>query len=178
MGTTQGTCFFEKPRSSRCQIFLKYAKFAEYLTMSSTEETDLKAGHAPAVKAGGMRVVTRPRHSSTGESKPEVVEDEEVEPTPPKSEKHNFQVNLSGAVGKGDKDFTPDAIKSYMTNRCHLRKVVMLPNHNTTSTSQSRSQHYYYITHHQQHHAIAVYRTTHQVVLLILKTYRDSGFRK
>lgn len=81
--------------------------------MSSTEETDLKAGHAPAVKAGGMRVVTRPRHSSTGESKPEVVEDEEVEPTPPKSEKHNFQVNLSGAVGKGDKDFTPDAIKSY-----------------------------------------------------------------
>lgn len=81
--------------------------------MSSTEETELKAGHAPAVKAGGMRVVSRPRNTSTGESKPETKEEEDVASTPPKGEKHNFQVNLSGAIGQGDKDFTPDAVKSY-----------------------------------------------------------------
>ena len=33
------------------------------------------------VKAGGMRVTTRPRHASTGETKPENPEEEELSST-------------------------------------------------------------------------------------------------
>ncbi|KAK2178959.1 hypothetical protein NP493_521g00000 [Ridgeia piscesae] len=86
--------------------------------MSSTEEkADLKAGHPPAVKAGGMRVATRPRHSSTGDKKevpPQTQEEEEEFPEasgPPKAERHNQQMLVSGAVTKGDRDFTEAAVR-------------------------------------------------------------------
>ncbi|KAI0208390.1 Death-associated protein 1 [Lamellibrachia satsuma] len=85
--------------------------------MSSTEEkADLKAGHPPAVKAGGMRVATRPRHTSTGDKKEAPVQDGEEEEfpesaSPPKAERHNQQMLVSGAVTKGDRDFTEAAVK-------------------------------------------------------------------
>lgn len=82
--------------------------------MSSSDEVELKAGHPPAVKAGGMRV-SRTRQTSTGEAaKPADVdkeEQEEYEEAPTKEDKANLVV--SGALAKGDQDFPPEAIKSF-----------------------------------------------------------------
>lgn len=80
--------------------------------MSSNEDVELKAGHPPAVKAGGMRVA-RTHHSSTGDSaaKPDPAEQEEYAEPVPKDDKQNIIV--SGAVAKGDQDFPPEAIKHY-----------------------------------------------------------------
>jgi hypothetical protein len=85
--------------------------------MSSVDDTgsgDLKAGHAPAVKVGGMRVV---QHKKEGE-KPEAValtpeEEAEFGTSPPKADRHNQSQLVSGAVTKGDKDFTTQAVKSF-----------------------------------------------------------------
>lgn len=70
--------------------------------MSSNEEPELKAGHPPAVKAGGMRVA-RTHHSSTGESAAAKVDAEEQEEYADPVPKDN----------KGDSDFPPDAIKQF-----------------------------------------------------------------
>ncbi|KAK2158453.1 hypothetical protein LSH36_170g04040 [Paralvinella palmiformis] len=82
--------------------------------MSSAEDNaELKAGHPPAVKAGGMRVA-RARQSSTGESKESGGDGEtEYSTTPPKSERHNQKMLISGVVTSGDKDFSPVAVKHY-----------------------------------------------------------------
>lgn len=81
--------------------------------MSSNEKEELKAGHAPAVKAGGMRVA-RTHHSSTGEAappKPDAEEQEEYADPATKEEKVN--VDISGALSKGDQDFPPAAVKQF-----------------------------------------------------------------
>jgi len=78
------------------------------------EDTEMKAGHPAAVKAGKMRIT---QHKSPAEKieKPEVEDEEEFpdETGVTKSEKHNQSILIAGAVTKGDKDFTADAIKSY-----------------------------------------------------------------
>ncbi|XP_002732013.1 death-associated protein 1-like [Saccoglossus kowalevskii] len=77
--------------------------------MSSAEEAaDIKGGHPPAVKAGGMRI-TQSKHAHP--EKPEKLtkeeEEEYAEPTsPPKT-----TVVISGVVSKGDRDFPPEAVK-------------------------------------------------------------------
>lgn len=85
--------------------------------MSSTqpeqEDPELKAGHAPAVKAGGMRIV---QHKHGNEPKPEQPtkeDEEEFGTSPPKADTHHSSVLVSGAQTKGDKDFTPEAIKQF-----------------------------------------------------------------
>jgi len=78
--------------------------------MSSNEDVELKAGHPPAVKAGGMRVA-RTRQSSSGEpAKVDPAEQEEYADPPPKED---ASVLVSGAVAKGDKDFPAEAVKQY-----------------------------------------------------------------
>jgi ABC-type phosphate/phosphonate transport system substrate-binding protein len=79
----------------------------------SSSEVEMKAGHPPAVKAGGMRVA-RTRQTSTGEGKekPEMTKEEieEFGTSPPKTEK---QVMVSGALAKEEKAFPPEAVKQY-----------------------------------------------------------------
>ncbi|XP_075442344.1 death-associated protein 1 isoform X2 [Ascaphus truei] len=73
------------------------------------EKTDTKAGHLPAVKAGGMRIVQKHPHTPHVEVKEEKEKDNEEENwesgiAPPKP-----TLIISGAVTRGDKDFPPAA---------------------------------------------------------------------
>jgi hypothetical protein len=81
--------------------------------MSSEGEVEMKAGHPPAVKAGGMRVA-RTRQYSSGESKEkQEMTKEEIEEygsSPPKTDK---QVMVSGVVTKEEKAYPPEAVKHY-----------------------------------------------------------------
>jgi len=85
--------------------------------MSSNEETpELKAGHAPAVKVGGMRVSQPNRPKSESEKTPAPVadkdeaEDEETTETPKSKDPALY---ISGAVTQGHKDFPTQAVKSF-----------------------------------------------------------------
>ncbi|XP_041103471.1 death-associated protein 1 [Polyodon spathula] len=68
------------------------------------EKTETKAGHLPAVKAGGMRIVQK--HQGAGEQNQEKDKDskEYESSSPPKP-----TLIISGVVTKGDKDFPPAA---------------------------------------------------------------------
>lgn len=78
--------------------------------MSAAEKKDdLKAGHAPAVKVGGMRVVQHPyTHSTEKQPKDEKAKEEELYSTEKADE---AQPVIAGVSTKGNKDFTPDAAK-------------------------------------------------------------------
>lgn len=73
------------------------------------EKTETKGGHLPAVKAGGRRIVQKhqgPHPSEPPQEKETENDEEEFESSsPPKPS----TVIVSGAVTKGDKDFTPAA---------------------------------------------------------------------
>lgn len=71
----------------------------------------LKGGHAPAVKAGGMRIVQHKRCTD----KPEVLssQDQEQYSESTKSDKKNQTIVVSGAVIKGNRDFSPDNVKLF-----------------------------------------------------------------
>ncbi|KAJ0171427.1 hypothetical protein K1T71_012977 [Dendrolimus kikuchii] len=75
--------------------------------MSSTEETSqLKAGHPPAVKAGGMRI-TQNKSPHPKDTKEPANEDLTglSGPSPVPSN----PVSISGAPNRGNADFTPEA---------------------------------------------------------------------
>ncbi|GIY88830.1 hypothetical protein CEXT_733711 [Caerostris extrusa] len=81
--------------------------------MSSTESaSELKAGHPPAVKAGGMRITQHkvPSHDKPVEVKKTEGEEEEVQvtPSPPKQ-----QLIISGALARGDADFPAEAVQAF-----------------------------------------------------------------
>lgn len=77
------------------------------------EDPSVKAGHAPAVKVGGMRVVTHTKAHKEKPAEEEKPDEEEEFEVPPKTDKHHQQILLSGVVTKGDKDFPEAAVKSY-----------------------------------------------------------------
>ncbi|KAG8224542.1 hypothetical protein J437_LFUL002146 [Ladona fulva] len=96
-------------------IFLFCLKDSLYLyNMSTPEESQLKAGHPPAVKAGGMRITQHksPKDESK-ETKP--CKEEEMDPTtslkvsssPPKT------VTVSGAPVRGNADFPVEAVQAF-----------------------------------------------------------------
>lgn len=71
------------------------------------ENNEIKGGHLPAVKAGGRRIVQKHQvaHSSEPPQEKEKDEEEFESSSPPKPS----TLIVSGAVTKGDKDFTPAA---------------------------------------------------------------------
>ncbi|NP_571647.1 death-associated protein 1 homolog [Danio rerio] len=69
------------------------------------EKTETRAGHLPAVKAGGMRIVQKHQSAIEVPDKKDDKDSTEYETViPPK-----LPVVVSGVVTKGDKDFTPAA---------------------------------------------------------------------
>ena len=70
------------------------------------ESRDLKAGHAPATKAGGMRIKGARQHEE------KVSKEEAASPWEGEGMKQEEQtVIVSGAKTHGDKDFTAAAVK-------------------------------------------------------------------
>ncbi|KAF8793912.1 death-associated protein 1-like [Argiope bruennichi] len=83
--------------------------------MSSPDSSsELKAGHPPAVKAGGMRITQHkvPSHDKPPEVKKTEGEEEEEEvevtPSPPKQ-----QLIISGVPARGDADFPTEAVQAF-----------------------------------------------------------------
>ncbi|XP_012265394.1 death-associated protein 1 [Athalia rosae] len=76
--------------------------------MSSAEECELKGGHPPAVKAGGMRITQHKTPREDREAKPGK-ESEEAKPStsPPKT------MLISGAPARGNADFPPEAVQNF-----------------------------------------------------------------
>ncbi|KAM8810777.1 death-associated protein 1 [Eudromia elegans] len=68
------------------------------------ERAETRAGHPPAVKAGGMRIVQKHPHSS--EAKEEKDKDDQDWETSSPSKPAVF---ISGVIARGDKDFPPAA---------------------------------------------------------------------
>uniref|UniRef100_A0A1E1XTS8 Putative death-associated protein n=1 Tax=Amblyomma sculptum TaxID=1581419 RepID=A0A1E1XTS8_AMBSC len=82
--------------------------------MSAVEEAaELKGGHPPAVKAGGMRI-TQHKPASAHEKAPELKREEgeeaveQVCASPPKP-----QLVISGVLTRGDADFPTEAVQAY-----------------------------------------------------------------
>ncbi|CAH3027772.1 unnamed protein product [Porites evermanni] len=74
------------------------------------KDKDLKAGHPPAVKAGGMRITSKHHHPQHPAPTPEEKAEEE-EFAEPKEKASDQKVVVSGVVTKGNADFKADAVK-------------------------------------------------------------------
>lgn len=71
-------------------------------------ESALKAGHPPAVKAGGMRVVTKHKHEETDE---DAYDQKYVDALPEQQVPVESLNVISGAVAKGNADFPTEAAR-------------------------------------------------------------------
>ncbi|XP_067005305.1 death-associated protein 1 [Anabrus simplex] len=99
----------------------------------SSEETGLKAGHPPAVKAGGMRIT---QHKGLHEKEPKSPKDAKetgeldasstlkVSTSPPKT------VSISGAPVRGNADFPTEAVQSFHDK--------IIPAHDNRNPNSSR----------------------------------------
>lgn len=76
--------------------------------MSSVEDGEMKAGHLPAVKAGGMRIIQHKLPREEREVKPtKESEESKVSTSPPKT------LLISGFPAKGNADFPPEALQKF-----------------------------------------------------------------
>ncbi|EFA07175.1 death-associated protein 1 [Tribolium castaneum] len=76
------------------------------MSSPSKSECELKAGHPPAVKAGGMRITQHKTRKDSGG----LTEDTTgitISGSPPKT------TTISGAVPKGHADFPAEAVQSF-----------------------------------------------------------------
>ncbi|XP_067825425.1 death-associated protein 1 homolog [Heptranchias perlo] len=69
------------------------------------EKIEMKAGHLPAVKAGGMRIVRKHHNSGDTQSHEKEKDSKEFESSSPPKQ----TIIISGAITRGDKDFPPAA---------------------------------------------------------------------
>jgi len=81
--------------------------------MSDDSATELKAGHPPAVKVGGMRItqhkVDKPEPKVEPKNEEEEGDEEQAEePAPPK-----VVLSVSGAIARGDQDFPASSVKAF-----------------------------------------------------------------
>ncbi|XP_060109663.1 death-associated protein 1 [Heteronotia binoei] len=75
------------------------------MSLPPSEKAETRAGHLPAVKAGGMRIVQKHPHAvETKEEKEKDDQEWETNSSPPKQ-----TVFISGVIARGDKDFPPAA---------------------------------------------------------------------
>ncbi|XP_059478504.1 death-associated protein 1 [Neocloeon triangulifer] len=82
---------------------------------SPSKDSDLKGGHPPAVKVGGMRITQHrpPKDAAEGaaKEKDEVIDDTtnalKISTSPPKT------VSVSGAPVRGNADFPTEAVQSF-----------------------------------------------------------------
>jgi len=97
----------------------------------------LKAGHAPAVKVGGMRVVQNRKKSESDKTEAGAASEEitEISSSPPKTQQQQV---VSGAVVKGDKDFTSAAVKSFHEKPAPTHDPKPRPAQNTQNIHQPR----------------------------------------
>lgn len=80
--------------------------------MSDAAETqDLKGGHAPAQKVGGMRVVTKPRDEKA--ASPAKPTEEEVEEFGEDRKEKQGDVIVSGAKNVDSEAFPKEAVKAF-----------------------------------------------------------------
>lgn len=95
--------------------------------MSGVEEGELKAGHLPAVKAGGMRITQHKLPKEEREVKP-MKDSEEAKPStsPPKT------LLISGFPAKGNADFPPEAVQKF-----HEKPM---PTHDAPRYTNSKTQ--------------------------------------
>uniref|UniRef100_A0A8D0DRG0 Death associated protein n=1 Tax=Salvator merianae TaxID=96440 RepID=A0A8D0DRG0_SALMN len=76
-------------------------------------KAETRAGHPPAVKAGGMRIVQKHPHAvDAKEEKDKDEQDWESGSGPPKP-----TVFISGVIARGDKDFPPAAAQYHSSRR-------------------------------------------------------------
>merc|ERR1712059_56939 len=79
-----------------------------------TAVTDLKGGHAPAQKVGGMRVVTKPRMSESDKPVEKTKSEEGEEDQPEEVEKEDKKrVVISGATTGEEEAFPKEAVKAF-----------------------------------------------------------------
>ncbi|CAK9294714.1 unnamed protein product [Gordionus sp. m RMFG-2023] len=76
------------------------------MTEEGSEHIDLKGGHLPAVKVGGMRISQNLPPNIDKEEK-------EKEDTENKIAQKDKNINLSGYLSKGNLDFTTEAVKAF-----------------------------------------------------------------
>lgn len=75
-------------------------------TMSDTEQNELKGGHPPAMKVGGMRVPLPKHHEERAEAPKTTEETENKDKSPSKT------VVISGAEVKEKEVYSPEAAKA------------------------------------------------------------------
>merc|ERR1712156_1108889 len=81
--------------------------------MSDVAVSDLKGGHAPAQKVGGMRVVTRPRVSESEKPVEKTKEEGEEESVVEAEKEDKKKVVVSGATTGEEEAFPKEAVKSF-----------------------------------------------------------------
>jgi hypothetical protein len=79
--------------------------------MGDTEAQDLKGGHAPALKVGGMRVAQKPREEKQGS--PTKPTDEEIDEFGEDKKEKLGDVVVSGAKTGESDAFPREAVKSF-----------------------------------------------------------------
>lgn len=103
------------------------------------EDAECKGGHAPAVKVGGMRVVQHKKEGEKSETPPMTPEEEaEFGASPAKTDKHNASLLVSGAVTKGDRDFTAASVKSFHEKPMPTHEVKPRPAQHSQPIHQPR----------------------------------------
>lgn len=81
----------------------------------SSEQVEVKGGHLPAVKAGGMRITQHKPPQEKQEPPKEKPEDEEEEEEVKPASPPKPHLMISGVLARGDADFPTQAVQAIHT---------------------------------------------------------------